>query len=137
MYTGSYLKLCIIVNGKKIQVVNDQEKAQSEKKSHSKNRSGKTHLNLQLHVRTYTKKTYRKPSEQLLSNSLSLSYPSFVATISVHQRLLFTMDNSRCGRNDLCPLAKWTIVVEHVDIKIIFNDYCSFSLSTAKNADYC
>ena len=50
-----------------------------------------------------------------------------VATISVHQRLLFTMDNSRCGRNDFCPLVKWTIVVEHVDIKIIFNDYCSFS----------
>ena len=43
---------------------------------------------------------------------------SNLATISVHQRLLFTMDNSRCGCNDFCPLAKWTIVVEHVDIKI-------------------
>ena len=54
-------------------------------------------------------------------------FSTTVATISVHQRLLFTMDNSRCGRNDFCPLAKWTIVVEHVYIKIIFNDYCSFS----------
>ena len=27
-----------------------------------------------------------------------------VATISVHQRLLFTMNKSRCGRNDFCPL---------------------------------
>ena len=44
-----------------------------------------------------------------------LSIGRIVATISVHQRLLFTMDNSRCGRNDFCPLAKWTIVVEHVD----------------------
>ena len=45
------------LNLKKIQVGNDQEKAQSEKDSHSKNRGGKK-LNLQ--SGTYTMKTYRK-----------------------------------------------------------------------------
>ena len=44
----------------KVQVGKDQEKAQSERDSHSKNRGGKT-------LNTYTTKTYRKPNEQLLS----------------------------------------------------------------------
>ena len=48
----------------KVQVGKDQEKAQSEKDSHSKNRGGKK-LNEQ--SGTYTMKTYRKPNEQLFS----------------------------------------------------------------------
>ena len=36
--------------------------------------------------------------------SIIFSGPGDVATISVHQRLLFTMNKSRCGRNDFCPL---------------------------------
>ena len=54
---------------KKVQVGKDQEKAQSEKDSHSKNRGGKK-LNLQL-PGTYTMKTYRKPNEQLFSQSVT------------------------------------------------------------------
>ena len=49
---------------KKVQVGKDQEMAQSEKDSHSKNRGGKK-LNLQ--SGTYIMKTYRKPNEQLFS----------------------------------------------------------------------
>ena len=48
----------------KIQVGNDQEKAQSDRDPHSKNRSGKK-PNKQ--SGTYTMKAYRKPDEQLLS----------------------------------------------------------------------
>ena len=48
----------------KVQVGKDQEKAQSEKDSHSKNRDGKK-LNKQ--SSTYTMKTYRKPNGQLFS----------------------------------------------------------------------
>ena len=49
---------------KKVQVGKDQEKAQSEKDSHSKNRGGKK-PNEQ--SGTYTIKTFRKPNEQLFS----------------------------------------------------------------------
>ena len=49
---------------KKVQVGKDQEKAQSEKDSHSKNRGGKK-PNQQ--SGTYTMKTFRKPNEQLFS----------------------------------------------------------------------
>ena len=49
---------------KKVQVGKDQEKAQSEKDSHFKNRGGKK-PNLQ--SGTYTMKTFRKPNEQLFS----------------------------------------------------------------------
>ena len=48
----------------KVQVGKDQEKAQSEKDSHSKNRGGKK-TNQQ--SGTYTMKTFRKPNEQLFS----------------------------------------------------------------------
>ena len=48
--------------GKNVQVGKDQEKAQSEKDSHSKNRGGKK-PNQQ--SGTYTMKTFRKPNEQL------------------------------------------------------------------------
>ena len=49
---------------KKVQVGKDQEKAQSEKDSHSKNQGGKK-PNQQ--SGTYTMKTFRKPNEQLFS----------------------------------------------------------------------
>ena len=48
----------------KVQVGKDQEKAQSEKDSHSKNQGGKK-PNQQ--PGTYTMKTFRKPNEQLFS----------------------------------------------------------------------
>ena len=54
----------MIKHAKKVQVGKDQEKAQSEKDSHSKNRGGKK---LNSHSGTYTMKTYRKPNEQLFS----------------------------------------------------------------------
>ena len=57
---------------KKVQVGNDQEKTQSEKDSHSKNRGGKK-LNLQ--SGTYTMKTYRKPNEQLFSQKVVTQLP--------------------------------------------------------------
>ena len=44
------------LSSEKVQVGKDQEKAQSEKDTHSKNREG-----------TFTMKTYRKPNEQLFS----------------------------------------------------------------------
>ena len=56
MYIGEHL------NRKKVQVGNDQEKAQSERNSNSKNQGGKNFGNLEIGI--YTKKTY--PSEQLI-----------------------------------------------------------------------
>ena len=47
---------------KKIQVGKDQEKAQSEKDYHSKNRGGK-----KLNQQSGSMKTYRKPNKQLFS----------------------------------------------------------------------
>ena len=49
---------------KKIQVGKDQEKAQSERDSHSKNRGGKK---TKLTIRHLYHETYRKPNEQLFS----------------------------------------------------------------------
>ena len=54
----------IIETSTKVQVGKDQEKVQSEKDSHSKNRGGKK-PNQQ--SGTDTKKTFRKPNEQLFS----------------------------------------------------------------------
>ena len=48
----------------KVQVGKDQEKAQSEKDSHSKNRGGKK---TKLTIRYLYHETYRKPNEQLFS----------------------------------------------------------------------
>ena len=59
-------------DGRKVQVGKDQEKAQSEKNSHSKNRGGKK-LNQQ--SGTYTMKTYRKPNEQLFSQKVATQLP--------------------------------------------------------------
>ena len=49
---------------RKVQVGKDQEKAQSEKDSHSKNRGGKKN---KLKIRHLYHETYRKPNEQLFS----------------------------------------------------------------------
>ena len=49
---------------KKVQVGKDQEKAQSERDSHSKNRGGKK---TKLTIRHLYHETYRKPNEQLFS----------------------------------------------------------------------
>ena len=49
---------------RKVQVGKDQEKAQSEKDSHSKNRGGKK---TKLTIRYLYHETYRKPNEQLFS----------------------------------------------------------------------
>ena len=49
---------------KKLQVGNDQEKAQSEKDSHSKNRVGKK---TKLTIKYLYHEIYRKPNEQLFS----------------------------------------------------------------------
>ena len=65
---------------KKVQLGNDQEKAQSERNSHSKNRSRKK-LNRQLD--TCTKKTYCKPSEQLFPNRRPLRPFSYL-NLHVH-----------------------------------------------------
>ena len=54
---------------KKVQVGKDQEKAQSEKDSHPKNRGGKkkTKKTKKLTIRYLYHETYRKPNEQLFS----------------------------------------------------------------------
>ena len=49
---------------KKVQVGKDQEKAQSERDSHSKNRGGKKK---KLTIRHLYHETYRKPNEQPFS----------------------------------------------------------------------
>ena len=53
-----------IVEFEEVQVGKDQEKAQSEKDSHSKNRGGKK---TKLTIRYFYHETYRKPNEQLFS----------------------------------------------------------------------
>ena len=50
---------------KKVQVGKGQEKAQSEKDSHSKNRGGKKKNKLT--IKYLYNETYRKPNEQLFS----------------------------------------------------------------------
>ena len=63
---GTILQMIQIISAdsKKVQVGKDQEKAQSEKDSHSKNRGGKK-PNSQ--SGTLYHETYRKPNEQLFS----------------------------------------------------------------------
>ena len=53
-----------VMSSPKVQVGKDQEKAQSEKDSHSKNRGGKK---TKLTIRYLYHETYRKPNEQLFS----------------------------------------------------------------------
>ena len=51
------------IRHEKVQIGKDQEKAQSEEDSHSKNRGGKKS---KLTIRYLYHKTYRKPNEQLI-----------------------------------------------------------------------
>ena len=64
-YCGYIKQSNMLVILKKVQVGKDQEKAQSEKDSHSKNQDGKKQTNQQ--SGTYTMKTFSKPNEQLFS----------------------------------------------------------------------
>ena len=58
---------------KKVQVGKDQEKAQSEKDSHSKNRGGEK---TKLTIRYLYHETYRKPNEQLFSQYPFIHHPA-------------------------------------------------------------
>ena len=77
-YRFAYLDLIIIHSGK-VQVGNGQEKAQSERNSHPKNRGAK-----KLQLGTYTYRTYRKPSEQLFPIRRPLNYPNFTKTMKTY-----------------------------------------------------
>ena len=55
----------------KVQISNDQEKAQSERDSHSK----KTRWGKNKQSGTYTMKTHRKPNEQLFSKWVATQLP--------------------------------------------------------------
>ena len=57
---------------KEVQVGKDQEKAQSERDSHSKNRGGKK---TKLTIRHLYHETYRKPNEQLFSQQVATQLP--------------------------------------------------------------
>ena len=57
---------------KKVQVGKDQEKAQSERDSHSKNRGGEK---TKLTIRHLYHETYRKPNEQLFSQKVATQLP--------------------------------------------------------------
>ena len=61
---GGSAGTCLSTFVKKVQVGKDQEKTQSEKDSHSKNRGGKK---TKLTIRYLYHETYRKPNEQLFS----------------------------------------------------------------------
>ena len=61
---GKMKYLFIMINSGKIQIGKDQEKAQSEKDSRSKNRGGKKTKPI---IRYLHHETYRKPNEQLFS----------------------------------------------------------------------
>ena len=61
----------------------DQEKAQSEKDSHSKNRGWKKS---KLTIRYLYHETYRKPNEQLFPNRWPLSYLNLTKNIKTYIR---------------------------------------------------
>ena len=61
---NDHMNVCFMNFHEKVQVGKDQEKAQSEKDSHSKNRGGKK---TKLTIRYLYHETYRKPNEQLFS----------------------------------------------------------------------
>ena len=61
-----------IATSGKVQVGKDQEKAQSEKDPHSKNRGGKK---TKLTIRYLYHETYRKPNEQLFSQQVATQLP--------------------------------------------------------------
>ena len=59
--------MIVLVTSKneKVQLGNDQEMAQSERKSHSINRGGEKKKQTKMTLRYVYQETYRKPSEQL------------------------------------------------------------------------
>ena len=61
-----------IIKPAQLNLGKDQEKVQSEKDSHSKNRGGKKQNQLS---GTNTKKTFRKPNEQLFSQKVATQLP--------------------------------------------------------------
>ena len=61
---SNVLNCSFLYNSKKVRVGKDQEKAQSERDSHSKNRGGKK---TKPTIRHLYHETYRKPNEQLFS----------------------------------------------------------------------
>ena len=68
----------------KVQVGNDQEKAQSEKRFPLQKPKWE---NIKLTIRyLYTMKTYRTPNEQLFPNRCSLSYLNLTKNIIIHIR---------------------------------------------------
>ena len=74
---SSRLKQYVSDSDEKVQLGNDQKMAQSERKSHSKNK---------LKIGTYTKKKYRKPSEHLFPNRRPLNYPHLTKNMKTHIR---------------------------------------------------
>ena len=66
----------------KVQEGKDQEKAQSENDSHSKNRGGRKLKQ----PGTYTMKTHCKPNEQLFPNRWPLSYLNLTKTMKTYIR---------------------------------------------------
>ena len=78
MFHHNFVSFRMQFEKRKIKVGNEQEMAQSESDSHSKNRGGKTKLTISY---LYFKLTYRKLSEQLYPNWQLLSYPNFKLNI--------------------------------------------------------
>ena len=79
---------------KKVQVGKDQEKAQSERNSHSKNRGGKNQIDyLVLILREH----YHKPSEQLFPIRQPLSYPNLNKNMRFKQHKNLTPKHSTNG----------------------------------------
>ena len=62
----------LLLKANEVQVGKDQEKAQSEKDSLSKNRGGKK---TKLTIRHLYHETYRKPNEQLFSKKVATQLP--------------------------------------------------------------
>ena len=77
---ANYFKIATSGN---VQVGKDQEKAQSEKDSHSKNRGGKK---TKLTIRYLYHETYRKPNEQLFFQQVPLSYLNLTKNMKTYIR---------------------------------------------------
>ena len=73
LFSGIWREGPFINTHEKVQVGNDQEKAQSEKNSHSKNRGRKKQTNNKVLI--ITMKTFRKPNEQLFSQYVATQLP--------------------------------------------------------------
>ena len=82
MRCSLFCKCSLTCKQKKGKVDNDQEKAQSERNSHSKNRGGKT----KLAIKYLYLETYHKPSEKLFPNRQPLSYPNLNKNMKTYIR---------------------------------------------------